>query len=201
IDTINSRERVVRRFLDYTNEMPWHWTHAHVDEYFGDLRAEKHRAQSTVRGYQNALELFCAYLVDPVYGWGSRCEELFGTHPIQVCFEWNTAAHTQDNEHDPNKRAFTHEELQAFFDHADVEIGRVRELGRKGWLPALRDSVLFKTAYAFGLRNAEVRKLRTIDFERNPHAREFGRYGALEVRFGKAHKGSAPKRCTVLTVF
>jgi integrase/recombinase XerD len=201
IDTINGRERIVRRFLGYTNEMPWHWTHAHVDEYFGDLRAEKHRAQSTVRGYQNALGLFCAYLVDPVYGWGPRCEELFGTYPIQVCFEWNTAAHTQDNEHDPNKRAFTHEELQAFFDHADAEIGRVRELGRKGWLPALRDSVLFKTAYAFGLRNAEVRNLRTIDFERNPHAREFGHYGALEVRFGKAHKGSAPKRRTVLTVF
>lgn len=70
LDTIAGRERVVRRFLDFTNEMPWHWTHAHVDEYFGDLRSEKHRRQNTVRGYQNALQLFCAYVVDPVYGWG-----------------------------------------------------------------------------------------------------------------------------------
>jgi hypothetical protein len=51
--------------------------------------------------------VFCAYLVDPAYGWGPRCEELFGTHPVQVCFEWNTATHTQGNEHDPAKRAFT----------------------------------------------------------------------------------------------
>jgi integrase/recombinase XerD len=201
IDTINDRERIVRRFLDFTNEMPWCWSHAHVDEYFGDLRAVKHRSRNTVRGYQNALQLFCAYLVDPVYGWGPRCEDLFGSHPVQVCFEWNTAAHTQDNEQDPSKRAFTHEELQAFFDHADAEIARIRDVGRKGWLPALRDATLFKTAYAFGLRRTEVRHLRTIDFERNPHAREFGRYGAVEIRYGKAHKGSAPKRRTVLTVF
>ncbi len=201
LDTINNRERVVRRFLDFTNEMPWHWTHAHVDEYFGDMRSEKHRRQNTVRGYQSAVQLFCAYLVDPVYGWGDRCQDLFGTHPVQVCFEWNTATHSQENEHDPGKRAFTHDELQAFFDHADAEVARVRELGRKGWLPALRDATLFKTAYAFGLRRNEVRHLRTIDFERNPHAREFGRYGAVEIRYGKAHKGSPPKRRTVLTVF
>ena len=182
IDTINGRERVVRRFLDFTNEMPWLWTHQHVDEYFGDLRAIKHRSQNTVRGYQSALELFCAYLVDPVYGWGPRCEELFGTYPVQVCFEWNTATHTQQNEQDPTKRAFTHEELQAFFDHADAEVGRIRDVGRKGWLPALRDATLFKTAYAFGLRNREVRHLRTIDFERNPHAREFGVRLALGAR-------------------
>jgi integrase/recombinase XerD len=201
LDTIDGRERIVRRFLDFTNVMPWLWTHAHVDEYFGDLRSEKHRRQNTVRGYQNALQLFCAYLVDPVYGWGPRCEELFGTHPVQVCFEWNTARHSQGNEQDPAKRAFTHEELQAFFDHADAEVDRVRELGRKGWLPALRDATLFKTAYAFGLRRNEVRHLRTYDFERNSHAREFGRYGSVETRFGKAHRGSAPKRRTVLTVF
>jgi len=116
-----------------------------------------------------------------------------------VCFEWNTASHSQDNEQDPTKRAFTHEELQAFFDRADAEVDRIRALGRKGWLPALRDATLFKIAYAFGLRRNEVRHLRTYDFERNPHAREFGRHGAVEIRYGKAHKGSAPKRSTVLT--
>jgi integrase/recombinase XerD len=201
LDTINARERIVRRFVDYTNEMPWHWQLAHCDEYFGDLRSQRHVRLSTVRGYQNALRLFCAYLVDGAYGWGPRCEELFGTHPIQICYEGNSAEHTQGNEQDPTRRAFTHEELQAFFDHADHEINRVRNLGRKGWLPALRDSVLFKAAYAWGLRRNEVRHLQTVDFERNAHAREFGRFGMLNVRWGKAHKGSPPKRRTVLTVF
>src|SRR6266496_1166633 len=122
LDTINDRERIVRRFLAYTNEMPWRWQVSYVDEYFGDLRGEHHLRPSTIRGYQSALQLFCAYLVDPGYGWGPRCAELLGTHPIQVCFAWNTAEHTQDNEQDPSKRAFTHDELQAFFDHADHEV-------------------------------------------------------------------------------
>jgi site-specific recombinase XerD len=39
-----------------------------------------------------------------------------------------------------------------------------------------------------------------VDFPRNPHAREFGRFGQLQVRYGKAHAGSAPKRRSVLTV-
>jgi len=199
--TIESREKLVRRFLGFTNEMPWRWTVQHVDEFFGDLRAEHSLRQSTVRTYQNALRLFCAYLIEPAYGWDRVCEQHFGTHPTQVCFDWNTAAHTQDNEQDPRKRAFTRPELQAFFDRADAEVARTRSLGRKGWLPAMRDAVLFKTAYAWGLRRNEVAHLQSVDFARNPHAREFGRYGLLHVRHGKAHAGSAPKRRSVLTVF
>ena len=36
---------------------------------FADLRGIKGRAQSTVRGYQNGLRLFCSYIADPDYGW------------------------------------------------------------------------------------------------------------------------------------
>ena len=32
-DTIAPRERLVRRFLEFTNEYPWRWTPAHVDEW------------------------------------------------------------------------------------------------------------------------------------------------------------------------
>jgi len=39
------------------------------------------------------------------------------------------------------------------------------------------------------------------DFGTNPHAAEFGAYGVLYVRWGKANKGSPPKRRSVLTVF
>lgn len=52
--TIESRERLVTRFQESTNEYPWHWTPAHVDEFFGDLRRVKHTAQSTIRSYQAA---------------------------------------------------------------------------------------------------------------------------------------------------
>ncbi len=40
-----------------------------------------------------------------------------------------------------------------------------------------------------------------MDFSRNAHAGEFGRYGVVQVRYGKAKKGSPPKRRGVLTVF
>ncbi|GAB3583386.1 tyrosine-type recombinase/integrase [Calidifontibacter terrae] len=199
--TIEARERLISRFVEATNEYPWSWTVAHVDEFFGDLRSLRHAKATTVRGYQTGLRLFCAYVTSADYGWPSACEQHFGASPSQVCFEWNTVAHIQDNESAPTKRAFTQEELQRFFDRADDEVDQIHTHGRKGWLPAYRDAVLFKTAYAWGLRRNEVRHLQTVNFSRNPHAREFGRHGVLHVRYGKAMKGSPPKRRSVLTVF
>ena len=64
-DTIEQRIALVQRFLDYTNEFPWTWTPAMVEEFFSDLLAISRCKQSTVRGYQNTLRLFCAYGVDP----------------------------------------------------------------------------------------------------------------------------------------
>lgn len=200
-DTIEDRIRLVERFLAYTNEFPWTWTPAMVEEFFSDLRSVKRRRQSTIRGYQHALRLFCSYVSDPDYGWDRVCEQRFGTHPAQVFFEWNTAMHVQDNEQAPTKRAFTKRELQDFFDHADDRVALIAASARKGWLPAYRDSVMFKLAYSYGLRFNELRHLQTVDFARNPHAREFGRYGLVHVRYGKAKKGSPHKRRSVLTVF
>ncbi len=172
-----------------------------VDEWLGDLRAVRHLKRSTLRAYQEAVRSFCHYITDPAYGWPSVCEQRFGTHPIQVVHEWNTAVHVQDAEADPGKRALTLAELEALFDHADVQVARVRAAGRKGWLPAFRDAALFKIAYGYGLRRNDVRMLDTVNFGRNPHGPEYGDYGLVYVRHGKAKKGSAPKRRSVLTVW
>jgi integrase/recombinase XerD len=172
-----------------------------VEEFFGDLRSVRHAKQSTIRGYQTALRQFCSYVSNPDYGWDRVCEHRFGTHPAQVFFDWNTAQHVQDNESAPDKRAFTKHELQALFDHADDQVSVIAASGRKGWLPAYRDAVMFKIAYSYGLRFNELRHLQTVDFARNPHAREFDRYGVVQVRYGKSKRGSPPKRRSVLTVF
>lgn len=199
--TIDGREKAVQAFARHANAFPWDWTPQLVDEWFGDLRAVRHLKHSTLRAYQDAVRSFCGYITDPAYGWSTECEERFGTHPVQVCHEWNTAVHLQESEADPRKRAFTVEELEAFFDHADEQVSRVRTRGRKGWLPAFRDATLFKVAYAYGLRRNEVRMLDVTDLGRNPHASEFGDQGVLYVRHGKAKKGSPPKRRSVLTVW
>ena len=199
--TAEGRERTVKAFAGHVNAFPWQWTSQMVDEWLGDLRSVRHLKRSTLRGYQEALHSFCHYGTDPAYEWAAECEHRFGTHPVQVVHEWNTAVHVQDNEADPGKRAFTREELQVFFDHADEQVARIRGRGRKGWLPAFRDAALLKTAYAFGLRRNETRMLDVSDFGRNPHAEEFGEYGVCYVRHGKAKKGSPPKRRSVLTVW
>ncbi|AIG74330.1 integrase/recombinase [Amycolatopsis japonica] len=46
----------------------------------------------------------------------------------------------------------------------------------------------------------ESSRLDTMDWYRNPQAPELGRFGNLEVRWGKASRGSPPRRRTVHTV-
>ena len=201
LTTVESRDRQVRAFAEHVQAYPWQWMPQMADEWFTDLRAVRHCARSTIRGYQVSLRGFCGYLTDPAYGWAEECERRFGTHPIQVVYEANAAAHVADSEAEPAKRAFTRAELQALFDHADEQVARIRALGRKGWIPAFRDATLLKTAYGYGLRRAETRMLDLADFGRNPHAPEFGEFGLCYVRHGKAQRGSPPKRRSVLTVW
>ena len=183
------------------NSYPWQWLAQMVDEWSMDLRSVRGLRRSTLRGYQESVRLFCDYLTDPAYGWAQECQQWFGSHPVQVCHEWNTAVHVQDNEADPAKRAFTVTELQALFDYADEQVTRIRGAGRKGWLPAFRDATLLKVSYGYGLRRNETRMLDVVDFGTNPHGAEFGEFGVCYVRHGKAMKGSAPKRRSVLTVW
>ena len=98
-DTIAGRVRIVERFLELTNEFPWTWTPVMAEEFFSDLRSVHGRKQSTIRGYQNALRLFCSYVSHPDYGWDRVCEQRFGAHPAQVFFDWNTADHGERSGH------------------------------------------------------------------------------------------------------
>jgi len=58
----------------------------------------------------------------------------------------------------------------------------------------------FKICYAFGLRRQELAGLTLEDVGQNPHAPEFGDYGVVYVRHGKASRGGPAKRRSVLTV-
>ena len=200
--TIEPREGLVRRFLEFTNEYPWAWTPAHLEEWCLHLTAEEHLAASTIRGYQCGLRLFTEFLVDGRYGWAAACEQAFGQgqYPVAIAHEWNTIAHLQDYEGRPEARPFTRAELQQFLDYADDQVDQAVRAKRKGALAAYRDATLFKVIYAWGLRRTEASKLDLIDFGRNAEAPEFGRYGMLNVRYGKANKGQAPRRRNVASV-
>ncbi|MEO3925832.1 tyrosine-type recombinase/integrase [Micromonosporaceae bacterium B7E4] len=199
-DTIAPRERLVRRFLEFTNEYPWNWGPGDVDEWTQSLTSELQLAPSTIRGYQTDLRLFSEYLTDGRYGWAVECEKAFGTFPVPICHEWNTIAHLNDYEGRPEARPFTREELQRFLDYADKQVDRAVQGKRKGALAAYRDATLFKVVYAWGLRRTETAKLDLADWGRNPAAPEFGRYGMLHVRYGKAVRGQPPRRRNVPSV-
>lgn len=203
-DTVIARERLVRRFLEFTNEYPWQWTPSHVDEWSLWMTSERRLAPSTIRGYQTDLRLFSEFLADNArYGWVSACEREFGPgmHPVPIVHEWNSIAHLQSYEGDPEARPFTREELQRFVDYADDQVDRAVRANRKGALAAYRDATLFKVMYGWGLRRTEASKLDVADWGRNPAAPEFGWYGALHVRYGKAKRGQPPRRRNVLSMF
>lgn len=201
-DTIDAREQLVRRFMAEANEYPWAWTAAHVEEWILSLTAERHLALSTVRGYQVDLRLFNEYLLDARYGWAGACQGAFGpgVHPVAVFHEWNTVTHLDDYEGSPEARPFSRDELQTFFNHADAQVERAAVSGNKGALTAYRDATVFKVIYAWGLRRTETSRLDLLDWGANPAAPEFGRYGSVSVRYGKAKRGGPPRRRSVASV-
>jgi integrase/recombinase XerC len=200
--TIAPRERLVRAFVEFTNEYPWGWGPGHVEEWTLSLAGERHLAPSAIRGYQTDLRLFSEYLTDGRYGWAAAYEKAFGpgVHPVPICHEWSTIAHLNEYEGSPEARPFSREELQCFLDYADEQVDRAVAAKRKGALAAYRDATLFKVIYGWGLRRTETSKLDVADWGRNPAAPEFGRFGMLHVRYGKAVRGQPPRRRNVPSV-
>lgn len=199
--TIEPRLKLVKRFTEFCNEYPWAWRPSDLEEWTVSLVSEPNRlAYSTVRLYQQTIAQFCTYLTDRRYDWTKVCMQYFDTHPVQICHEWNTLSHTAEYEGRPGRRPMTRQELQAFLDYADDQVGQAIEWRRKGWVSAARDAALFKLIYAWGLRRKEAAMLDVGDFSTNPRAPELGRYGMLSVRWGKASKGGPPRRRNVCTV-
>ena len=198
--TVKVRASIIRSFVDFSGAYPWAWTARMMDEWSAHLVGELNRAKSTIRQKQGAVRVFCDYITSPYYDWPTLCEDMFGEHPTQICHEWNTVAHLVDYEGDPARRPFTRNEVQVFLDCADDRVEKARRSRRKGTLAAYRDTTMFKVMYGWGLRINELCRLEVVDLLRNPHAPELGRCGFLHVRYGKASKGSPPKRRTVPTL-
>src|SRR6266513_2919886 len=130
-------------------------------------------------------------------GPGKRAGGNTGTAPWA---DLTTIAHLSEYEGRPEARPFTREELQRFLDYADDQVGRAVHAKRKGALAAYRDATMFKVIYGWGLRRTETSKLDITDWGRNAPAPEFGKYGMLHVRYGKAKRGQPPRRRNVASV-
>lgn len=200
-ETIKGRIDLVRRLLVFSNQYPWQWRVMEVEALFDHLQSgSRPIVESTGRRYAGALRLFLEYVTDARYGWPAQCLERFGEAPQQLLDELNTRQHVTEYEGQPGRRPLSYGEVQALFDAADARVEEIRARRRKGSLAAFRDSTILKTIYAYGLRRREAWGLDIPDLGFNAHAKEFGRCGALFVRWGKSSRGSPPKRRTVLLV-
>ncbi len=190
----------VRRFIEFSNEYPWSWTAGDLEEWSVHLLSELGRSAQYIRNLQNTIGRYLGYLRDPAYDWAAVCEHYFGTVPAQIRTEFNTILHTQEDTRQPGNRALTRGELASLFDYADDRVRRAVKLHRKGAVAAARDAAMLKTQYAWGLRRREVCMLERADVRANGRQPQFGQAGLLEVRWGKGHRGSGPRRRTVLSV-
>lgn len=113
--TAKRRVASVMRLADFSGKYPWEWTPIDADDLFDHLRGVNNLSIATVRAYQTDIKLFCEYAANVEYDWNENCGRLFGTSFAQVITEFNKARHVQEADMGPSKRAFTLEELQAFF--------------------------------------------------------------------------------------
>ena len=104
-DTVAGRERLVRRFAEFAESYPWGWGPGDVEDFTVSLTSGKDRLSiSTIRSYHLTLRLFCDYLTDARYEWAKVCRDRFAQVPTQVCHEWNTVAHLNEYEGQPQRR-------------------------------------------------------------------------------------------------
>jgi len=199
--TIDSRTATIHHFQEFCGTYPWEWTPQDLEDFsVRALSGPTPLSKSTLRGYQLIIRAFCDFITDSRYAWAQVCEQRFGQLPQQICHDWNTVVHLVEYEGKAARRALSYDELEALFAAADARVMRIQQSGHKGALAALRDAQLFKTIYAFGLRRGECIGLDVEDLRPNSSTPEFGNCGAVYVRFGKASRGSGPKRRTVLAL-
>ena len=192
---IEGRVRLVRRFQAFTGAWPWQWTPAQAEAWV----ASGGWAHSTVRSYEGALAVFLDFACDPRYGWVAECEQRPAAARCR-CFMRATPPFMPVTMRAGRARPLTGGELQAFFDAADAHVDKAAGARRKGWLSAFRDATLFKVIYGWGLRRREAAMLDVADFTANPAAAGLGQLGVCQVRYGKAMRGSPPRRRAVATV-
>ncbi|MFI7025098.1 tyrosine-type recombinase/integrase [Micromonospora sp. NPDC049900] len=201
VDTRRGRERLARQLRASSGAWPWEWTPSHFDAWSAThLRLGRTRA--TLRGYQNAIVAFCAFVADARYQWGEVCERLFGMVPARVTHELNLVRHKGDYEGRPEaNRPLTRAEQDRFFRVVDDRARSASSLHRKGAATAHRDAVMFLTMLGWGTRRTETAGVDVDDFRRNAKTPQFGRFGVLVVRNAKSFPGGPPRRRSVLTVF
>jgi integrase/recombinase XerC len=194
--TLVARVSTITMIVRKTQKWAWEWDPLLLDSYAALRRAEG-IAPTTRRGEQERIGGFIAYLNDPVYRWSERAARA-GIDFHGIITPAAHILHFEEHESGIEVRPATRSEIQTLFDFMDAEIDR-RAFGGKGVLEAYREATMFRVAYAYGLRRAEVTHLAHHDWYRSIAMPQYEQRGMLVVRNGKGSHGSGPRRRTVYT--
>lgn len=182
---------IVLDFAAHSGLPPWLWTEDSFDAWCDHLGLERKLARSSQRHYQSAIRTFLDYLTSNVK-FRNDIRRLYNLEPRQICSEENCIPHTAEREGGHERRAFTHAEIDRFFEGLRLAAVEASRFHTKDYHPLRRDRVFFFTLYSAGLRISEGLGLNLTSFQPNPSIPSFGDYGFINV-WGKGSKGSGPR--------
>lgn len=197
--TIKENMRVIKNFIKFTDLYPWQWAPEDFDDWSADLYSIKKNSEATQRGKQRMIARFQSFLLDSPK-LVKLCEHHFGVKPIKICSELNLVSHKVEDENKEKRMAFTKEQIQCLWNYFDEKIAIAYKAQSKSFKVLQRDKVLYLIIYYYGLRANEAAMLNSTDFIHNPKKIEWGSFGGLVVKHGKASAGSPPKRRIVWTI-
>ncbi len=164
--------------------------------YQGERKKAK-KAPSTRHHDQVVARSFTTFIVKHPK-WCSLLAERFGREPQIVVDRTNRLPPLQDEAAVLNVRGLEESEAHQFFGCLDDAVIKFREAGdNRRALVTNQYSLCFKLGTAFGLRRAEICDLRFSDFRSNRDVPEFGAFGKVVVRKGKAKPRGESRRRTV----
>ncbi|GAV20360.1 tyrosine recombinase XerD [Mariprofundus micogutta] len=187
--------RTLNDFLTYTQKAPWNADEDDFDAWCYHIGVERKLATESQRKYQTAIQQYYRYFTNNVK---FRAEILnsFGVKARQIVTEENKIPHVNERQRTNERPAFTHLQIEQFFDAIDEQIVEAYKFRSKEFLILQRDKAMFYTLYILALRNSEARGLTTNSFRENPGTPEYGDFGFATV-YGKGSNGSGPKIRTV----
>jgi len=205
---IESKVRIVRRLGEWVSatygaraglpwqlEMPWRWERHHGEAWIAKLRRDDTLDFTSARQYQGFIRQFNAYLCDPLYPWARACAAV--ATPAVIFDEHNSIRRPKDDATTSNARPpYSREQLNDIF---AFTLARAKKAHGKQIWPAMRDAVVWRFLYAYGVRNEGARGVTLDDFSRNPFVGDYGDFGGVCVT-EKGARGAGPRTRLVRTV-
>lgn len=190
--SIHATHVQVRAFARFAAKPPWRWDEHDFADWAASLaglaRASQRKCQSAVRQFlQWALE-------SPRYPYLLR--ERYGIVLRQIVTRTNAIPHILERDTSRPTPGFEAAQLRRYFAAIDELIDEAERFRTKSLVILLRDRVMFRLLYDYGLRTEELLTLTVHSFFPDGRHPDRGAFGCLEA-VGKAPKGQPRKRRTI----